>query len=53
MTLRWLPQADKELTDATAWYDGQAAGLGDRLLDELSPVRGVSAGGMDRNEPKH
>ena len=35
MTLRWLAEADQELTDATAWYDGQAAGLGDRLLDEL------------------
>jgi plasmid stabilization system protein ParE len=31
----FLALAEKELDDAVAWYDRQAAGLGRELLDEL------------------
>jgi len=35
MTSRFHDAADAELTDAVAYYDGKAAGLGDRFLAEV------------------
>ena len=35
MKSRFHEAADAELTDAVAYYDAQAPGLGDRLLDEV------------------
>lgn len=38
MRVRLTPAAEFELTDAIAWYDSQAAGLGIRLLDEFKSL---------------
>ena len=35
MKVRFLAPAQRELDDAVAWYDEQAAGLGREFLDEL------------------
>ena len=35
MKLSMLPPARAEMLRAARWYDGQGAGLGDRLLDEI------------------
>ena len=35
MNVRFLTLAQREVDDAVAWYDGQAAGLGQEFLDEL------------------
>ncbi len=35
MKLRFLILAQRELDDAVAWYNEQAAGLGQEFLDEL------------------
>ena len=35
MNVRFLTLAQQEVDDAVAWYDGQAAGLGQEFLDEL------------------
>ncbi|HJX10027.1 MAG TPA: type II toxin-antitoxin system RelE/ParE family toxin [Candidatus Binatia bacterium] len=35
MNVRFLTPAQRELEDAVAWYNRQAAGLGQELLDEL------------------
>ena len=35
MKVRFLDLAQRELDDAVAWYDEQAAGLGQDFLDEL------------------
>ena len=35
MNVRFLAPAQRELDDAVAWYDAQAAGLGLEFLDEL------------------
>ena len=33
-----LPQAELDVSDATAWYEERRAGLGDEFLDELDSV---------------
>ncbi len=38
MKLRFLILAQRELDDAVAWYNEQAAGLGQEFLDELDRV---------------
>ena len=38
MKLRFLILAQQELDDAVAWYNEQAAGLGQEFLDELDRV---------------
>ncbi len=44
MNVRFLTPAQRELDDAVAWYNRQAAGLGQELLDELDrAVRRVVA----------
>jgi len=35
VNVRFLTPAQRELEDAVAWYNRQAAGLGQELLDEL------------------
>ena len=35
MNVRFLTLAQREVDDTVAWYDGQAAGLGQEFLDEL------------------
>ena len=35
MNVRFLTLAQQEVDDAVAWYDGQAARLGQEFLDEL------------------
>jgi len=35
VNVRFLTLAQREVDDAVAWYDGQAAGLGQEFLDEL------------------
>lgn len=38
MKVRFLALAQQELDDAVAWYNEQAAGLGQEFLDELDRV---------------
>lgn len=38
MKVRFLTLAQQELDDAVAWYNEQAAGLGQEFLDELDRV---------------
>lgn len=33
-----LPQAELDVSDAAAWYEGRRTGLGDEFLDELDSV---------------
>jgi len=33
-----LPQAELDISDATAWYEGRRMGLGDESLDELDSM---------------
>lgn len=40
MKLRFLILAQRELDDVVAWYNEQAAGLGQEFLDELGSQRG-------------
>ena len=35
MNIRFLAPAQRELDDAVEWYNRQAVGLGQELLDEL------------------
>ena len=38
MKYRLLSIADAELAEAARWYESQATGLGQELLDEFDPV---------------
>lgn len=38
MTLKWLPDARREVQDAVDWYNDQNAALGDALATELARV---------------
>jgi plasmid stabilization system protein ParE len=33
-----LPQAELDVSDASAWYEGRRRGLGDEFLDELDSI---------------
>lgn len=35
MIIKFLPQANSELTDAVAYYEGELSGLGQRLWEEV------------------